>query len=698
MIKRLSALVLSFFLCVTVIGNASAVQKEKEGAVTENIHEEQFSSEHSMTGDSSQFTEYFNAGDWDISSAQITIRYILAELEDNEVLSLTLSLNGTPFYSEPLASDTNDKVCELTLELPVDAIKYGQNSVTVEHSMKTEGGAISKYKTSGATLLTISKESTISQQYLPLETCNTVAEFYSDFVGIDALENERSAAFVRSDADDTELEAVALALAGISGEAVMYYDNIALKTADNENALLSALYSIYVSKYSSLPSSLADRLSTEEKQAARNGAVLALLKPNETCNVLLITGSSDEALINAARLIGNPDYIKQIQTTWRSVSAEENVLIPKKEINQFIPLTESGTSLTGASNPSASYYIELPKNRKLSYSSKLSLSMRYSENLDFNRSLVTVYVNDVPIGSKRLEEKKAQGDTEFFDIPTDLQINGNFMIKVVFNLETIGNTGLYENGEAQWAWISSESMLKLTAENVNSILFEYYPSPFVKDGTLNNVVAVLPDSPGKADLDALRQIMLTLGRSLANNDGTLRVVHASNVGDLSKANVISIGKYKNNLLAQQNNDKAFFKFNTDGSTLCSNEKMLIDPNYGASLGMVQLLDSPYSSEKRALMLVTGASDEAMLKGVKYIGFVDNLWKVYGDAYVTDGVDVFPFRFKADNAKTQDITTQVLSRTDIESLVISAGLVIILALISLVFLLRKHRRTRKGSKG
>ena len=689
---------LALILCWTVIGNAEAVQQETETAVAGNLHEEQFSSDHSMTGASSQFTEYFYAGDWDISLTQITLRYTAPELEENQVSSITLSLNGEPFYSERVVPNVDDKVSEMTLALPINSIKNGQNSLTVEHNIKTEDGTDSKYLKSGAASITISKESTVSLQYLSLETCNTIAEFYNDFVSIDALENERSAAFVRSGADDTELEAAALVLAGISGEAVMHYDNIDLKTADDEKALLSGKYSIYVCKYSSLPSALASRLSAEEKRAALSGALLSLLKPDENCNVLLITGSSDDALINAARLIGNSSYIKQIKTAWRSVSAEENVLISKKEINQFIPLTESGTSLTGLSSPSASYYIELPENRKLSYSSKLSLSIRYSDNLDFNRSLVTAYVNDTPIGSKKLEEEKAQGDTELFDIPSDLQVNGNFVVKVVFNLETAGYTGTYENGEGQWAWISSESMLKLTADNVDSILFEYYPSPFIKDGTLNNVVVVLPDSLGKADLDALRLIVLTLGRSLDNNDGVLKVTHASNVGDLSKANIISIGRYKNNTLAQQNNDKAFFKFSADGNTLCSNEKMLIDPNYGMSLGTVQLLNSPYSNEKRALMLVTGESDEAMLKGVKYIGFIDNLWKVYGDGYVTDGVDVFPFRFKADNAKTQDITKEVMSRTDIESLVISAGLVIVLALLSLVLLLRKHRRAGKGSKG
>lgn len=680
----------------TVQSASPTVPPEAENVTAECLHEEQFSSDHSVSGVSSQFSEYFYAGNWGISSAQITLRYTATQLEDTDVSSLTLSLNGTPFYSERVVPSIDDKACELTLSLPISAIKNGQNSITVESYLRTEGGTCCTDNKSKADWMMISKESTVSLQYLPLDACNTVAEFCKDFVSIDALENKQSAVAVRSGAGNTELTTAAIVLAGISNQAAMYYDNIALYEADDEKALLSGKYSIFVSDYVSLPSDIAKRLSAAQKQAAQNGAVLALLKLEENCNVLLITGSSTDALINTARLVGNSAYIQQMKTTFRSVSEKENVLMPKKEINQYMLLTESGTSLAGASNPSVSYYIELPNNRKLSYSSQLSLSMRYSDNLDFDRSLVTVYINDTAIGSKKLEEKKAQGDTEVFDIPSDLQVNGNFAVKVMFNLETVGNSCSCDEGEAQWAWVSSDSVLKITSENVDSILYEYYPSPFVKDGTLNNVVAVLPESPGVADLGALRQIMLTLGRSLDDNAGTLRVTHASAVGDLSDSNIISIGKYKNNALAQQNNDKAFFRFSTDGMTLCSNEKLLIDSNYGASLGTVQLLESPYSTEKRALMLVTGVNDEAMLRGVKYIGFSDNLWKIYGDGYVTDGVDVFSYRFKADNAKIQNIPKAVLSRTDIGSVAVTASLVIILVLVSLILLLRKHRKPRKGN--
>ena len=45
----------------------------------------------------------------------------------------------------------------------------------------------------------------------------------------------------------------------------------------------------------------------------------------------------------------------------------------------------------------------------LSDAGKITLNFRYSENLDFDRSMITVFWGDVPIASKRLEKDKGNG-------------------------------------------------------------------------------------------------------------------------------------------------------------------------------------------------------------------------------------------------------------------------------------------------
>jgi len=720
--KKLSALILVLVLCASgLAGTAGALAnsetaaqqiqpKAAQGATAQSavaldaasdagnaglfVHEEAFLSDHSLTGLFDQCVKNFNTGDWAIKDAVVKLRYTATQLADNTLSSMTLTLNGQIFYSQRIEPSVNGETQELTVALPIDAITEGQNTLTIDTYVRTADSLPCVDDVSKANWMMIFKESIVSIQYLPQAPCDTVAQFYTQFTSIDALENRQSAVVIRPDADNAELTAAALILSGVSGQAQMFYDNMALETADD---ISNSLYRLYVSTYAELPAGLKNALSPEEQQAAQNNAVLALINGGGGSKLLLLTGSDDAALINAARLFGNDSYVTQLRKTWKSVSATDSVLMEKQETQQYLPLTETGTYLKGAFRQSASYYISFPENRLLAYSSQISLSMRYAENLDFDRSLVTVYINDEPVGSKKLEKDKAQGDTVVFDIPSDLNVSGNFSVRVSFDLEIKDLWCTLRQDETPWAWISEESLLKLSTVSADALIFQYYPSPFIKDGSFSDTVVVLPSAFGSADLEALREIMLTFGRYLTDNTGNLSVEKASDTSDFKGDNVISIGRYKNNLIAQQLNDKMYFRFSPEGTTLLSNEKMQIDPSYGASLGTVQLFNSPYGDDKRALMIVSGVSDEGMLLGAAYVGSTDNLWKIYGDGFVTDGEDVFPFRFKEDNAQQQTGLSQLLTRSDLRTVAIAAGLVVLLALTAVILLWRKYRRAGKEDK-
>lgn len=660
------------------------------------LHEESFGSDQSLTGLFSQAIRYFQAGEWDIRSATLTLRYDVSQLADNTVSSLTFKLNNTLFYSARPTPGINGAIQELSIPIPIDQIKAGQNELTIEAYIRTQDRLPCVDDVSLANWLQIFGDSAVSIRYYPTIPCNTLADCYEQFSSIDALENRQSAVLVRDNATEAELTAAALALAGLSGQAKMAYENIGLQRLPDEGTLFSGKYRLYISRYDALSTALKERLTDEQRQTAEQDAVMALLKSDKGGNVLLVTGNNDSALRNAGTLLGNAGYMSQAHTLWRRVTADENTLMPKTELTQYRQLTESGSYVDGLFRQSLSYYLNLPINRMLSTASQVSLSMRYSENLDFNRSLVTVYVNDQPIGSKKLEKDKAQGDTVRLDIPANLRVNGNFSVRVSFDLEMQDAWCTLNQAQQPWAYVTSESMLKIIPVDFEGILFEGYPGPFLKDGSFNNVVAVLPDSPGAADFEALRQIMLTFGQFLKDNTGSLRVAFMSDIGDLKTSNVIAIGRLEKNLIVQQINNMMFFQFSPQGTTIRSNEKMTISPHYGAALGTVQLLNSPYSEQKRALMVVTGVTDDAMLRGAEYIGLTENLWKLYGDGYVADGVDVFPFRFKEDNAKRESLIEQLASRGDIHTLALAVGLALLLIVVSAVMLIRKYGEKERSA--
>lgn len=663
---------------------------EDDGLYT---HEEAFGSDQSLTGLFSQAIRYFQAGEWDIRKAALTLRYDVSQLSYNDVSSLTFALNNVVFYSLHPTPDANGNIQTLSIPLPVDQIKAGQNELTIEAYVRTQDRLPCVDDVSLANWLQIFGDSTVSIRYYPKLPCDTLADCYGQFSSIDALENRQSTVLVREGANPAELTAAALALSGLSGQSKMAYENIGFERLTDGQTLFPGKYQLFISRYDALPAELKALLTDEQRQTAEQDAVMALLKSDRGQNLLLVTGNKDDALKNAGALLCNAAYMDQVRTTWRRVTADENMLSPKAELAQYRQLTEEGSYVDGLFRQSISYYLDLPANRVLSTSSQVSLSVRYSENLDFNRSLVTVYVNDQPIGSKKLEKEKAQGDTVRLDIPADLRVSGNFSVRVSFDLEMPDAWCTLNQAQQPWAYVTGESMLKMVPIDFEGILFEGYPSPFLKDGRFNNVVAALPDNPGDADFEALRQIMLTLGQFLKDNTGALRVTHMSETGDLNESNVIAIGRLEKNPIVGQLNSNMFFRFDPQGTTILPNEKMLIDPAYGALLGTVQLLESPFSEQKRALMVVTGVSDDAMLRGAQYIGRAENLWTLYGDGYVTDGVDIFPFRFKADNAKRESLLQQLSARADIQLLLLAVGLALLLILVSVVMLVRKY-----GKKG
>lgn len=81
--------------------------------------------------------------------------------------------------------------------------------------------------------------------------------------------------------------------------------------------------------------------------------------------------------------------------------------------------------------------------------SRVHLHFKYAENLDFDSSLVTVYANDKPIGSKKLTAARANGDELNLEFPKNLEIADSFVLKVAFDLN-VKSPEVLRNGQTPW--------------------------------------------------------------------------------------------------------------------------------------------------------------------------------------------------------------------------------------------------------
>ncbi len=683
LVKRTVAVLLTCIYLVLLVPMLYAAP-----AMGKYVHQEFFASDYSMTGLFDTTGMNFNSGTWELHEAVFTLCFSVTPLIHFDVSNFSLSLNGQRFYSSRLPQ-TKGQAQQLEISIPVDLIKQGSNWLEIESYIRTNDSEACTDDISSASWMTVFSDTSVSISYTPAAKIQSVSELYDQFTSVDALENNQSAVFVPPGASDTELTAAAMILSGISANAATGYESISLDGSASEAAITSKKYAIYITRYNKMLPSISALLTSQQVQAVQDGeALLSLVKLKDDCNVLVITANDAGALINAARLLGNRNYMLQIKADWRKLSSAEDVTFTYDLENATRKLTENGTYVHGPFRQEAQFYVQSYPNRVLKTGSAVSLSYRYSENIDFNRSLMTVYVNDVPIGSKTLSKDYAKADSATFYIPADLSVKGNFVVKVAFDLEIADLVCTFRQDEMPWAYVSKESTVTINSADVSSFLFDNYPDPFVKDGRMNNVAVILPASPGPADYEVLSSVLLTLGRFQKDNSGTLRVMYSSNIGDLKESNVINIGRLEQSPVVEQINNQLFFRFSPKGTTIRSNEKMLIEPNYGATLGTAQLLYSPYSTQKRALLVISGVTDNGMLKAADYLGSADNIWKVAGDGFVADSDSVYFYRFKPDNAK---LILPGISQTELWPLAAVGLCVLVLLIISAVLLVGKHRR-------
>lgn len=692
------ALMLGIFISsqeVFALPDAGTSGTAVQGNVSETkilTHTETFSETHSMTGLFSECTEYFSAGNWDIQDSVLYIVYNVTQLRDDQISDFTVSLNGEPFYSQRV-TDSKGEMQTSEITIPKEKITEGVNELKVESYIRTYESLPCADDVSKANWLNISEDSAVNISYIPNVQTESIAEIYEQLTAIDALENRQSALFLPESPTDAELTAAACIMTGISGNASSDYQNFALERG---STALEKKYSygIYIGELYQLPGEIFDTLSEDATKAASEGAVLAQAEIYGK-DLLVLTGSDAELLKKGGVMLGNAGYMAQMTGASHSVEENETVQMEQTEQEEYLTLTDSGAYINGAFRQSASFSVASSANKTLSSSSSVYLKVRYSESLDFERSLLTIYVNDIPVGSHKLSKEKANGDEVEFYIPSDLEINGDFVIRAAFDLEIEDVWCTLRQEDNPWAYVSEESMVKLVLADDVPLLFDNYPAPFVKNGSMNEILAVLPEKPSAADLEVLRGICLTLGRYQKNNSGSILVTQGAGAEELKDRNLIIIGTWNANPLVAENNENFYFQFDQEG-ILLSNSRMQIAREAGSIMGTAQLFHSPYNDDK-AMLLITGASEEGMLSAAEYLSHTDQLWKISGDAYVSDTENVSSFQFKKTEKSTVETVDNLLERKDVFMFVTASAVIMGVLLLGLIMVIVKHVRTASGRK-
>ena len=295
-----------------------------------------------------------------------------------------------------------------------------------------------------------------------------------------------------------------------------------------------------------------------------------------------------------------------------------------------------GASYSGPFHQSITLYLPVAEDYALSSESRFSLSFRYSENLDFDRSLITVYWgSDIPLASKKLTREGATGDTLTFAVPADaVGVASTYMV-IAFDLEVKDLDCTPRQLNMPWAYIAEDSTFYLPHGESTTLSLANRPAPFQRGSRMNDVLVVLSDNPTAAEMLLAGRTISMLG---AGSDpyGTLKVQRASEFMESdANYNIVLIGKPGNNPLLRQLNDKLYFQFSDDMTSVKSNDKIILDEGYAAQVGTVQLIASPYAAD-RAMMVLSAPGEEGIAALVDRVSTEEKRWSLTKEAVLVDG--------------------------------------------------------------
>lgn len=690
---RLIAAMLSGLLLVSALPSAPVRAAEPQ---VRKIHTAQLVSANTALAGavSARAFAFWLESYWQPDEVRIQLDYQATPLAVREHSSVTLAVNGTKFHSfRPVIQANGTTRLEITV--PLRLLTPGSNTVTVTGYLQTAvDDKFCQTLERSNNWLQLYDTSEVAVRYTAEPFEGSIRDFSRRFGGLDTPQGGGCAVEVPQASGTDELTAAAYALTGFSRSSrlanapvPLTYAGAPRKSGDAPVALIGL--------YDKLPDAVKPVIADKGLDQA------AVLQVTESGGrpLLVVTSRNPALLIKAGKLAANPELMQQIDSPSSRVDETTEVETPTAGLPEGVRLTDTGDKLTGMQHQEKAYFVSLPVNRAVAGSSVVHLDFRYARNLDFERSLVTILVNDKPIGSKKLTRELADGDTLALPIPANVQVSGSFSVTVAFDLELTHGSCMEPDQLTPWAFVTPDSFLRLQTKDRTALTLSNFPYPFLSDGSFDQVAVVVPRARDERSLLTVSNLFHLMGRYAEGNRGDLQFyeddAEAGARDELKRRNIIAIGGYADNAVLREANPQLYFRYREDGAGFLSNEKITLNPEYAKRIGTLQLLHSPFEAG-RTLLAVTGPGSEYGFLASKLIATEEAKWRIYGDGVITDkDGEIRPYRFQAEAAPADNPADRLFGRSDLIGFLTAAVSCAALVLVSLLLLVRKYRRKRRS---
>ena len=576
---------------------------------------------------------------WDYQYAFAEIQIDVSQLISDVPASLTFMVNDAPVVSY-LIDYANGRSQTFYVSIPTRLLREGYNSfaITGYARIYDENGCLDDF--TGANWISIRKESYIQIGYELMDHQGSISFFPYPFISSIDSTGSGSCVAVSDAMSSQELEA-ALALRAELARKTDHEDRIQLVAESDMPASADGV--ILISEYDHLSPENRARVDAQAAGDQLADHALVLFVADGGAPMLLITSRDADCLMEAAAMLMDDERVFQEKGSSALVEKGGIELMQRALAENMTAsgrytlkdLMSSGIEFIGPFHQEALIYLPYSGGFVLSESSKIVLNYRYSENLNFDRSMITVYWGDVPVASKKLTLEGASGDELSFMMPQDVIGTHADSIRIAFELELPELFCTPRMDEMPWAYISDESVFYLPVGVNTQYKFELRPYPFEQNSVYNDLVVVIPEQIADYELEALSHLLTAYGISIEPY-GNIQVVRAGELTDeLRKHHLIVFGTYQNNSEIQRLNEYLGFTFKEDGSAYESNHALILSDNYAHEIVTLQLFSSPYE-EDRAVLVCSTTRQENFANLSAFLEDDDKLWSLAGDTVLIDG--------------------------------------------------------------
>ena len=397
-------------------------------------------------------------------SAVLRLSYTASDLILTDISSLTYYMNGTPFGSSKIVARSDGAQTVLYVSVPVELLTTGYNLLEILSYVRLTDDEGCRDDYNGANWVKIADTTCLRIYYEISDDADELYMYPYPFISLMNPDGAESVVAVSDAADETELTAAMMLMAGmgnsLSAENAMTLCR--LSDAKSENVL-------YVGLKKNTPEYL---LSLLTQSVPATGALVQRATDGDT-SYLLIVAEEEAALSEAAALLSDTSRVAQLHTsqTYVSVGEAQQYALASETSGLTLAgqytikdISGNGISFSGPFTQKMTIYLPVAKDYVLSSESRFSFDIRYSENLDFDRSLVTFYWGtSIPLYSHKLTKEGATGETLTFSVPADAIGEAGSSITVVFDLEIKDLDCTVRSMNTPWAYIAANSSLYLPA-------------------------------------------------------------------------------------------------------------------------------------------------------------------------------------------------------------------------------------------